>query len=127
MTESDFNKKVAYMELPDFDEKTGKFKVNEKLVIMCMSSWCGACKMTKPTFAKIADELKHRKIRAACIMFDGDDDEKKLGKLVAQVHGVQAFPTFLRVDASGVVVDAKGKHPVGGGGDPKELHERLKF
>ena len=24
MTESDFNKKVAYMELPDFDETTGK-------------------------------------------------------------------------------------------------------
>jgi thiol-disulfide isomerase/thioredoxin len=124
MTDSHFNKKVAYMELPDFDETTGKFKVNEKLVIMCMSSWCGACKMTKPAFAKVADKLKQHKIRAACIMFDGDDDEKKLGGLVAKAHKIQAFPTFLRIDASGMV---KGKPHVGGSSDSDELFEKLKF
>jgi thiol-disulfide isomerase/thioredoxin len=127
MTDSDFNKKVAYMELPDFDEKMGKFKVNEKLVIMCMSSWCHACKTTKPAFAMIADELKTHKIRAACIMFDGDKDEQILGKLVAKEYGVKAFPTFLRVDASGNVIDPKNKLPVGGDTNPKELLKRLKF
>jgi len=124
MTDSDFNKKIAYMELPDFDEKTGRFKVNEKLVIMCMSSWCGACKMTKPAFAKTADELKKHKIRATCIMFDGDDDEKKLGGLVAKAHKIQAFPTFLRIDATGTL---NGKPHVGGSSNPSELLEKLKF
>lgn len=121
--EQEFNKKVAYMEPRDFDEKTGKFKVDEKLVIMFMSSWCGACKNTKPAFAKITDDLKKSNIRTACIMYDGDQDDQKVAKMVAEKHNIQAFPTFLLVDASGNVKDKKK----GGNTNHKQLLKTLQF
>lgn len=119
-----FNKKVAYMELMDYNPKNNKFEVGEKIVIICFASWCGACRMTKPEFAKIADKLlKDHKIRAAAIQFDSnEEEEQQLAKIVGKDFLIEAFPTFLKVDKNGKVVDT-----VVGGGDSETLMSKLMF
>ena len=121
---SDFNKKVAYMELSDIDPKTGKFLVDEKIAIICFASWCGACRMTKPEYAKIADTLLNKyNIRAAAIQFDvSDADEQKLADIVSNKYGISAFPTFLLIDEKGNLRDT-----VVGGGNANSLLQKLKF
>lgn len=118
----EFNKKIGYMELHDFDPKTKRFLVGKKLVIMCMAGWCGACKMTKPEYVAIADRLRKKGIIAACLPYDGDEEEKELGKRISQAFQVQAFPTFLKVDEKGNVVDK-----VVGGMKADDLYNKLAF
>jgi thiol-disulfide isomerase/thioredoxin len=121
-----FDKKVAYLELPDFDERSKRFTITpapkkpERYAIMCMATWCGACVQTKPEYASIADELMAKNVRATCILFDGDDQEQLLAKKVGDAHKVNAFPTFLMIDEEGNV-----KNKLVGGMRSKDLKKAI--
>lgn len=101
-----------------FAEALGQAKADGKMVFMdCYTSWCGPCKyMAEQVFTleKAGAYFNPKYINIKV------DMEKGEGKELAERYGVQAFPTFLLINAAGQV---KGK--VEGAGQLDEFISRL--
>lgn len=96
---TDLEYPVAHLEDSDFDSQ-GNLINPEALkypivVVMVQSSWCGHCKMAKPSYQEFAN--KHGKILIATIQADGDrPSEKALGQRISKIiPGFRGFPEYV--------------------------------
>lgn len=58
----------------------------KRTVIMIGASWCGPCKLKKPTFLHLKEKYQHFHME----FIDGDDEPD-----FKQHHNITGYPTFL--------------------------------
>lgn len=75
-------------------------KEGSPVILDFWAQWCGPCKHMKPIFEKLAG--KHKHVRFVTIDTDALQDKDLMKK-----YGVDAFPTFVFIDANGKVVDTQ--------------------
>lgn len=86
-------------------EKAGQ---QDKLVLAdCYTDWCGPCKYMAENIFPLADVGEYLNERFICIKIDMEKGE---GPALAVKYGVEAYPTFLLLNADGTL-----RHTVVGG------------
>lgn len=117
-----FKKKAhvgVYFEDLTFEEALKKAKAENKLVFMdCYTSWCGPCKYMASTIFPMEKMGDYLNPLFVCVKYDMEKGE---GPELLEKFGVQAFPTFIMLNADGTV-----RHTLVGGGDADEFIERVK-
>ena len=83
------------------EELKQKIENGEKLIIDFHAKWCSPCRAMKPTFEKIAEELKNNGSLVQLYTMDVEDNRD-----IAVEYGVRAVPT-IKVFSNGEVVDSK--------------------
>jgi thioredoxin 1 len=83
------------------EELKQKIENGEKLIIDFHAKWCSPCRTMKPTFEKIAEELKNNGSLVQLYTMDVEDNRD-----IAIEYGVRAVPT-IKVFNNGIVVDSK--------------------
>ena len=97
---AELQRNVAYLELKDFDPRTGalvnpQIPKNIPVLIMAQAGWCGHCTTTKPAFQQLSD-MSNGKIFCATINSDTEKDVAQMfGKGFPGIQPVQGYPTFL--------------------------------
>jgi len=96
-----FDNNVAYLEIQDFDKKTGDLialgiSKGISVVIMVQSSHCGHCIAAKPAFQSFARANKG-KVFCATIQADGErESERQLGQILNNIKpSFRGFPDYL--------------------------------
>ena len=96
-----FDNTVAYLEIHDFDKKTGDLiskgiSKGIPVVIMVQSSHCGHCISAKPAFQSFARANKG-KVFCATIQVDGErESEIQLGQILKNLKpSFRGFPDYL--------------------------------
>jgi thiol-disulfide isomerase/thioredoxin len=69
-------------------EEIDEISKTKKVVVMIGASWCGPCKLKKPSFL----QLKDKYIDIHMEFIDGDDEPE-----FKQEHLVQKYPTFIKL------------------------------
>ena len=83
------------------EELTKKIANGEKLIVDFHASWCGPCKMMKPTFEKLAEQYRNNNSPVQLYTMDVENNRD-----IAVKYGVRAVPT-IKVFDNGDVVDSK--------------------
>ena len=65
-----------------------KMKSGEKMVVEFWAPWCGPCKMMKPTFEKVSQNLKNENYGVSLYTINVDSNRE-----IAQRYGVRSIPT----------------------------------
>jgi thioredoxin 1 len=65
-----------------------KLKNGEKMVVEFWAPWCGPCKMMKPTFEKVSQNLKNENYGVSLYTINVDSNRE-----IAQRYGVRSIPT----------------------------------
>ena len=110
---------VQFIENQSFDQVLAKAKAEGKQVFIdCYTSWCGPCKMmaTKEFPKKVMGDYFNPKYVSAKF-----DMEKGEGVQLAKKFDVNAYPTFLILDADGTLIDR-----IVGGTPAEEFIEKMK-
>ena len=71
------------------DELRKKIQNGEKLLIDFHAKWCGPCKMMKPTFEKISEEIKNSGSDVQMYTMDVE-----LNQEFARELGIRSIPTI---------------------------------
>ena len=78
-----------------------KIKNGDKVIIDFHAKWCGPCRTMKPTFEKVAEQLKKENSLVELYTMDVEENRD-----IAVKYGVRAVPT-IKVFNNGDVVDSK--------------------
>ena len=74
---------------------TEKLNVNtNNTIIFVYADWCGHCNAFKPDWAKFEEWATTNSVKAEKV--EGDKNQA-----LCEKHGIQGFPTILKVDSSG--------------------------
>ena len=65
-----------------------KLRNGEKMVVEFWAPWCGPCKMMKPTFEKVSQNLKIENFAVNLYTINVDSNRE-----IAQRYGVRSIPT----------------------------------
>lgn len=106
------------LSLPEAIKKAGK-KGPNRIFVDCYTKWCAPCRMMSQTVfpqKEVGDFLNSNFINLKI------DLEEGAGIEIAKKYGVEAFPTFLILDASGNEIGR-----IVGGGDAAVFLEKIKF
>ncbi len=79
------------MEITSEELKT-KIENGEKVVVDFWGQWCSPCRMMKPTFDKIADELKESNSEVQLFTMDVDSNSEFVSSL--GIRGIPTIKTF---------------------------------
>jgi len=78
-----------------------KIKSGDKVIIDFHAKWCGPCRTMKPTFEKIAEQLKNENSLVELYTMDVEENRE-----IAIEYGVRAVPT-IKVFNGGTVSETK--------------------
>ena len=62
----------------------------EKIIVDFFASWCGPCKIMKPTFDKVSDELRNNNSEVKLFTFNIEQDNTLINYL-----GIKSVPTII--------------------------------
>jgi thioredoxin 1 len=65
-----------------------KLRNGEKMVVEFWAPWCGPCKMMKPTFEKVSQNLRNENFAVNLYTINVDSNRE-----IAQKYGVRSIPT----------------------------------
>lgn len=83
------------------EELKQKIENGEKLIIDFWGTWCGPCKIMKPTFDKLSNQYREENSEIQLYTMDVDKNRD-----LAVEYGVRAIPT-IKVFNNGEVVNSK--------------------
>ena len=83
------------------EELKQKINNGEKLIIYFHAKWCSPCKVMKPTFEKVAEQLKNENSLVELYTMDVEENRD-----IAIEYGVRAIPT-IKVFNGGLVSESK--------------------
>lgn len=83
------------------EELRQKIKNGDKLIIDFWAKFCGPCKVMKPTFDRVSEELREGNSEVQLYTLDVENNRD-----IAVEYGVRAVPT-IKVFNNGEVVDTK--------------------
>ena len=83
------------------EELKQKIENGEKLIIDFWGTWCGPCRIMKPTFDKLSNQYREENSEVQLYTMDVDKNRD-----IAIEYGVRAIPT-LKIFNNGNVVDTK--------------------
>lgn len=83
------------------EELKQKIENGEKLIIDFWGTWCGPCKIMKPTFDKLSNQYREENSEVQLYTMDVDKNRD-----LAVEYGVRAIPT-VKVFNNGEVVNSK--------------------
>ena len=83
------------------EELKQKISNGEKLIIDFWGTWCGPCKIMKPTFDKLSNQYREENSEVQLYTMDVDKNRD-----LAVEYGVRAIPT-IKVFNNGEVVNSK--------------------
>ena len=78
-----------------------KIKNGDKVIIEFHAKWCGPCRTMKPTFEKVAEQLKKENSLVELYTMDVEENRD-----IAIEYGVRAIPT-IKVFNGGLVSESK--------------------
>lgn len=95
----EFEYPIGYLEIFDFDEKTGLLKgelSRMPVFVMIQASYCGACTKSKPEFQKLAN---NGKFHVMTIQLDGQKNTERqisslLNKIIPEINTIPAYVLF---------------------------------
>jgi len=82
-----------------------KEKINngEKLIVDFHGLWCGPCRIMKPTFDKIAEQLRNENSQVKLYTMDVDKNRELVGSL-----GIRSIPTIKTFSGGNEVTNKTG-------------------
>jgi thioredoxin 1 len=83
------------------EELKEKINNGEKLIIDFWGTWCGPCKIMKPTFDKLSNQYREENSEIQLYTMDVDKNRD-----LAVEYGVRAIPT-IKVFKNGEVIDSR--------------------
>lgn len=83
------------------EELKQKINNGEKLIVDFWGTWCGPCKIMKPTFDKLSNQYREENSEVQLYTMDVDKNRD-----LAVEYGVRAIPT-VKVFNNGEVVNSK--------------------
>ena len=85
------------------DELRKKIQNGEKLLIDFHAKWCGPCKMMKPTFEKISEEIKNSGSDVQMYTMDVE-----LNQEFARELGIRSIPTIKGLSNGNEIISEAG-------------------
>lgn len=80
-----------------------KIENGDKVIVDFFASWCGPCKMMKPTFEKVSQQLREEEYGVELYMFNVEHDTSLATQL-----GIRAVPTIKSFDGGKEVYSKSG-------------------
>lgn len=78
-------------------------KEGKKVYVDCYTSWCGPCKIMAEKILPLKEVGDFLNERFVCVKYDMEKGE---GPEIAKKYGVEAYPTFLLLDADGRLIQS---------------------
>lgn len=83
-----------------------KIENGDKVIVDFFTNWCGPCKIMKPNFEKVSQELRNENFGVELFTFDVEKNKDYAIEL-----GIRSVPTIKSFSNGGEVYSKPGIHP----------------